>query len=147
MLLQLNNHFLFPDTFKEFARVVLLSHRRICWHYITVKNGEPGFEQSGIYGSHELPIVRNHKSVHSLPNLLNPLSCFQTHDSRAEGERCSLKDIEPINWASLPSDLLIHVLSFIAPEMRQCISRPSEGRVNIHPAMLPSDPATWSPSP
>ena len=52
---------------------------------------------------------------------------------------------DPLQWTRLPSDLVIYILSFAVPEMRQCISKPSEGRRDILPALLPSDPMTWPP--
>ncbi len=50
--------------------------------------------------------------------------------------------------ALLSSELVVHILSFLVPSQRQCITKEALGaRPDVLPALLPSDPATWGPPP
>lgn len=47
------------------------------------------------------------------------------------------------HFAELPEHLVLHILSFMAPDVRQCVSLGRQGCPDIKPAVLNSDPSTW----
>ena len=131
---------MFPDPFKTFVRFILLTHGRICRSTSSKLNGESQTLQSGRFNCEEP--IGGHKST-PLTNFLSLWTRLQTHSRAKEGKAPDI-----IYWARLPTDLIIHILSFTAPDTRQCISRPFiKAHVDIRPAMLPSDPGTWPPVP
>ncbi|KXZ43267.1 hypothetical protein GPECTOR_96g733 [Gonium pectorale] len=50
-------------------------------------------------------------------------------------------------FASLPVDLVRHIVHLMAPPLTQHVSLHPAGHPDILPALLPTDPATWAPLP